>query len=162
MKLLNVLALGVVLSTPVFAGQLDAVSFMQGCWGTTDDQHQKVTEDWYKSAGNVMLGVSQTINGNGAMEQYEFLQLRSDSATQKITYTPYLNGKRLNTFVLDAAASKQNKVTFSDPSNATLKSLTYSLISQNVLNVRLIGTTSAGTRFDFAYDMKRVDCRSRF
>lgn len=156
---------GTIMSFNASASPLDSVRFMQGCWETTNDDGQKVTEDWFNQATGLMLGVSQTRNKDGSMAQYEFLEIKLDTGSGKVTYTPFLNGKKLNQFTLEPKASQSGKktlATFSDPSNATLKTLVYSLKDAKTLNVRLIGSSKSGEPFDFNYDMASAECKTHF
>jgi hypothetical protein len=154
--------LSVLTSITVFAGALDELKFMQGCWTSIDNSGQKITEDWQKSSNETMLGISQTTNPDGSLEEYEFLEIKFDETTKKVSYTPFLNGKKLNTFWLEPNPKPSATAIFADPTNTTLKKLEYSLKSSETLNIRLIGNSKKGTPFDFNFDMKKDDCKTRY
>jgi len=149
---------------PVSAEDFKALGFLQGCWGTTAEKGDKVSEDWHKQAGEVMLGISQTVSQAGSMREYEFIEIRFDRAASKITYTPWLNGRRLNTFTLDVSgkASSIRSAAFVDPNNASLKKIVYTAKGPDALNVRLEGSAPDGGIFDFNFDYIRENCTSRF
>lgn len=104
-----------------------------------------------------MLGISQTINQDNSMQEYEFLEIRLDRTTLKITYTPWLNGRRLNTFTLDAGskAVATPSAAFIDLENAALKKIVYTAKGPETLNVRLMGNAPDGGAFDFNFDLTR-------
>lgn len=138
---------------------LDQLTFLQGCWGNKNEQGQKISEDWFQQRNTTMLGVSQTLAPDNTMVEYEFIEIKYDSGSQQITYTPTLNGKRLNTFT--AKGFGENEVTFSDSKNPTLKHIHYHLKLKSVLSIRLMGNGRNGNPFDFSYDLKAEDCNSR-
>lgn len=119
-----------------------------------------MSEDWFAAVGVTMLGVSQTKSSDGPMVEYEFLEIKYNAETDSITYTPFLNGRRLNVFTLSKA--QERAVTFSDLNNPTLKNISYRLTSPGVLNVHLSGNSKNGSPFEFDYDLLSEDCRTHF
>jgi hypothetical protein len=156
-------ALGLVLATGASAGSLDSLAFIQGCWGTVEADGTRVTEDWFSRSNNAMLGVSRTVDAAGDLAEYEFLEIRSEEATGKVNYTPFLNGHRLNTFALEkpSGPGDANAATFVDFSNSTLKKIAYQGLPDH-LRISLSGNSRDGSPFEFSYELKREDCRSRF
>ena len=69
---LAALALSIVLTTAASANEIDALSWMSGCWAGGDQNHHN-EECWLHPGGDMMLGLSRTISPNSA--SFEFLRI---------------------------------------------------------------------------------------
>src|SRR5688572_27772802 len=92
-------------------GNLEKLSFLEGCW-KGEDKGSVVYESWGNSDGNVMLGASKTVSG-GRLESFEFLSVVVKD--QKILYMPYINGT--NTVSFSLVQSGDATAEFSNPTH---------------------------------------------
>ena len=65
--------LATAFSFSAFAGGLEELAWLSGCWHS-DDGKRQIREQWMKPAGNNMLGMSHTLV-NGKTREYEFIRI---------------------------------------------------------------------------------------
>lgn len=59
--------------------RIGALSWLTGCWRSTSTNPNVITERWSPLAGNMMMGVGQTVNGNTTVE-FEYTRMVQDGA----------------------------------------------------------------------------------
>lgn len=103
------LSAGVLL--PAHAGQLNALSWLAGCWRNPRGEAGS-GEYWQPLAGETMLGVGRTVR-NGRTVEYEFLSLREDEQGRAV-YTAVPSGQKETSFVAlevdDGVATFENSM----------------------------------------------------
>lgn len=149
---------------PVFAQSPRSLAFLSGCWSALDEDGNKVTEDWFKSTENVLLGVSQTKNKANEMIEHGFLDIHQEMPNQDITFTGTFPGHSPTPLVLTSIKKmSETNITavFSNPTGV-VKTMTYTLKAKDILNIRYEGSGKSGEGFDFNYEFSRENCANRF
>lgn len=150
-------------SSSTFAQSISSISFLTGCWSASDEDGNKISEDWFQSTANVMLGVSQTKDQNNSMVEHGFLDVHQDEKGS-VTYTPTFPGHAPTALTLTSVKKLEggeNVAVFSNP-EGVVKKMTYTTIAKDKLNIRYVGVGHDGSSFDFNYDFKNDDCSKRF
>jgi len=161
--LLICLSFGITLSAQ--AGRLDPISFLQGCWGMTNESGSKVTEDWFKRSDDTMLGVSQTVSQWNVTVAHEFLTINWEDSYRRIVYTPIIDNHAMKPFYFDQIQSGSNadKAVFLNSKVGDFpEKITYSRNGNEKLAVALSGAGEDGKPFVIEYEMNRENCNSRF
>lgn len=154
------LIVSALLSINTMAAQnISNVEIVKGCWGSTDADGNKITEDWLAGSSNTIVGVSQTKDKNNLMVEHGFLDVNLDSERDTLILTATFPGHPTNTFVL--AQSTENELVFDALNSPVLNKIIYTKKSASSLNIRYIGKAGEDA-FDFTNEFSRENCVSRF
>lgn len=151
-----------LVSTSSFAGPLDPLIFLRGCWGTTTHDGMRVTEDWFKSADDTMLGISQEVSAENQMINHEFLRISWNPEKNTISYHPTFNDQPMSHFGYDVRKSQAGvKAVFVNPYNVFPRFISYE-IKREKLTIRLLGDGTNDEPLALSYELEKEDCLTRF
>lgn len=134
------------------AVKVEQLAWLSGCW-RSDQGETGSGEQWSKPAGGSMLGTSRLIR-NGRTVAYEFLRISETDAGSLILFAAP-SGQASASFALASIAS--NTVTFANPQHDFPQSISYTLVSPDLLLGRIEGVSKGEPR-GVDFPMTRVSC----
>lgn len=148
-------------ATPVDAGALTPLAWLEGCWrGTVGSREFR--EHWMAPRGGMMLGVSQTV-ADGRTQGYEYLRL--DARADGVHYVAVPSGQKEAAFRLteqsvDRTHDRNDEIfVFGNPEHDFPQKITYRRASQGWVYAVVEGKVGGADR-QLTYPMRRVDCES--
>ena len=144
------------------AAPLDPLTFLRGCWGTTNHDGMRVTEDWFKNSEDMMLGIAQEVNPENQMINHEFLRISWSPENNTISYHPTFNDQPMSFFMYDPRNSQPGvKATFVNPYHVFPRSFSYE-VKKEKLTIRLRGDGNNGDPLEVSYELEKEDCSTRY
>jgi hypothetical protein len=149
-----------LLSTALFpaAGQgqpvtVARVAWLQGCWENVSAQ-RTIDEQWMAPRGNVMIGMSRTMQ-DGALREYELVLIRQTPAG--LAYEAHPSGQPAATFPLKEITDAS--VVFEDPAHDFPQRVGYRRDDADRITAWIEGTTNGKPR-RIEYPYRRARCPS--
>jgi hypothetical protein len=132
---------------------LDSLSWLAGCWEGRYGDGSIVSEQWMRSLGKMMMGMSRTVN-DGKTVEYENVRLQQlDDGS--IHYVARPSGQKEATFPL--VKFEGRLVVFENPDHDFPQRIIYQLVPPDSLRARVEGTIHGKEkRLDFPY--RKVKC----
>ncbi len=132
---------------PAHAGQLDALSWLAGCWNNPRGDPGS-GEYWQPLAGKMMLGVGRTVR-NGRTVEYEYLRLHEDDQGRAV-YTAVPSRQKETSFV--AIEVGAGVATFENATHDFPQRIIYRRQGEDSLVVRIEGERQGQRRsIDFRF-----------
>jgi hypothetical protein len=141
---------------------LQSLAWLEGCWRGTAGRRE-FREQWMPLRGEMMLGVSQTLDETGATQDYEYLRLELRDGA--VHYVAAPSGKAEIALKLDAetayTANDRNDTvfTFVNPALEFPRLISYRRATEGWLYASVEGKV-AGAERTATYPMRRIDCET--
>jgi len=141
---------------------LQSLAWLEGCWRGTAGARE-FREQWMPLRGQMMLGVSQTLDEKGATQDYEYLRLELRDGAAYYVAVP--SGKTEITLKFDAettdTANDRNDTvfTFVNPAQEFPRLISYRRAKEGWLYASVEGKV-AGAERKATYPMRRIDCET--
>jgi len=144
------------------ATTLASLAWLEGCWKGTAGQRE-FREQWMPLRGEMMLGVSQTVDEKGATQGYEFLRLEPRAGGVFYVATP--SGKpeaalRLDRASTDTTNERNDTIfTFVNPAQEFPQVISYRRSKEGWLYASVEGKIGGAER-KATYPMRRINCET--
>ena len=141
---------------------LKSLAWLEGCWRGTAGQRE-FREQWMPLRGQMMLGVSQTVDEKGATQGYEFLRLEPRAGG--VFYVATRSGKAEIALKFDGETTdKSNErddtiFTFVNPAQEFPQLIAYRRSKEGWLYASVEGKVGGADR-KATYPMRRIDCET--
>lgn len=132
--------------------RIGALSWLTGCWRSTSTSPNVITERWSPIAGNMMMGVSQTVNGNTTVE-FEYMRIAQDGANVFYIAKPSQNPGETSFRLIRLAGQE---AVFENPEHDFPQRVVYRRNGDN-LTGRIEGNNN-GRMMGIDFPMVRVRC----
>ena len=133
------------------AAGLDDVAWLSGCW-RSDGRGAEVNEQWMKPAGNMMLGMSQTV-ANGKTREYEFMRIVQEE-NGDIFFVAKPSSEEEARFRLTSASDREAR--FENPEHDFPQRIIYRRDGDSLVG-RIEGVSN-GKQRAVDFPLKRVSC----
>jgi uncharacterized protein DUF6265 len=141
---------------------LQSLAWLEGCWrGTAGGREFR--EQWMPLRGEMMLGVSQTLDEKGATQDYEYLRLELRDGA--VHYVAARSGKSEIALKFEAettyTANDRNDTvfTFLNRAQEFPRLISYRRATEGWLYASVEGKV-AGAERKATYPMRRIDCET--
>lgn len=130
-----------------------SLSWMSGCWETTDSRGRTTTERWAPATDNLMIGISQTVK-DGKSTSFEYLRVMGGPSGIAYIAKP-ASATSETSFTLAKNSAKE--VIFENLKHDFPQRIIYRQTTPEVLFARIEGTIN-GELKGMDIPMKRVRC----
>ena len=141
---------------------LKSLAWLEGCWRGTAGARE-FREQWMPLRGEMMLGMSQTVDEKGATQSYEFLRL--EPRTGGIFYVATPSGKaevalKLDSETTDKSNDRDDTIfTFVNPAQEFPHAIAYRRAREGWLYATVEGKIGGQER-KATYPMRRINCET--
>jgi hypothetical protein len=141
---------------------LQSLAWLEGCWRGTAGQRE-FREQWMPLRGQMMLGVSQTLDEKGATQDYEYLRLELRDGA--VHYVAAPSGKAEIAFKFEAettdTANERNDTIFAfvNPAQEFPRLISYRRAKEGWLYASVEGKVAGADR-KATYPMRRINCET--
>ena len=141
---------------------MSELSWLSGCWGGKVNQRD-FREQWMPLRGQMMLGVSQTLDEKGATQDYEYLRLELRDGAAYYVAVP--SGKNEITLKFDAETTDTTNdrndtiFTFVNPAQEFPRFVSYRRGKEGWLYASVEGKVAGADR-KATYPMRRIHCET--
>ena len=164
MKLLSCLAAALVATSAAAqpTPTLQSLGWLEGCWRGTAGQRE-FREQWMPLRGEMMIGMSQTVDEKGATQSYEFLRLEPRAGGVYYVATP--SGKaevalKLESETIDKSDQRNDTTfTFVNAAQEFPRVIAYRRAHEGWLYATVEGKIGGQER-KATYPMRRINCET--
>jgi len=141
---------------------LQSLAWLEGCWRGTAGARE-FREQWMPLRGQMMLGVSQTLDEKGATQDFEYLRLELRDGA--VHYVAAPSGKAEIAFKFDAETTDTTNdrndtiFTFVNPAQEFPRSVSYRRGKEGWLYASVEGKVAGADR-KATYPMRRIHCET--
>jgi len=144
------------------SGTLQSLAWLEGCWRGTAGRRE-FREQWMPLRGQMMLGVSHTLDEKGATQDFEYLRLELRDGA--LHYVAASSGKaeiafKFDTETTDTANDRNDTIfTFVNPAQEFPRLVSYRRAKEGWLYASVEGKVAGADR-KATYPMRRIDCET--
>jgi hypothetical protein len=141
---------------------LQSLAWLEGCWQGTAGRRE-FREQWMPLRGQMMLGVSQTLDEKGVTQDYEYLRLEVRDGAVHYVAAPSGKAEIALKFVGETAYTANDRndtvFTFVNPAQEFPRLISYRRATEGWLYASVEGKV-AGAERKATYPMRRINCET--